>query len=184
MDLRIGDEVSVLDDDLTGVIIHIFNDIITIETDDEFLLEFSKNQLIKIGDHGQLMSRHSWNSEIKDEDLRKPVKPLKKGAKTKKDRTVFEVDLHIDKLLPTSKGMSTFDILDFQVETAKRQFEFAIRKKIQRVVFIHGVGEGKLRLELEYLIKRYDGVTFSDGDYQKYGVGAMEVHIPQTTFRL
>jgi len=60
-----------------------------------------------------------------------------------------------------------------------KQLEFAIRKKIQRVVFIHGVGEGVLKLELQYLFKHYDNLKFYDADYQKYGLGATEVYIYQ-----
>ena len=42
-------------------------------------------------------------------------------------------------------------------------------------VFIHGVGEGVLKLELEYVLKRYEDLTYYDADYQKYGFGATEV---------
>ena len=53
-------------------------------------------------------------------------------------------------------------------------------KRIQKVVFIHGVGEGVLKLELEYLFKRYDNLKFYDANYQKYGLGATEVYIYQS----
>jgi hypothetical protein len=46
-------------------------------------------------------------------------------------------------------------------------------------VFIHGVGEGVLKLELEYLFGRYNNVKFYDADYKKYGLGATEVYIYQ-----
>jgi len=48
-------------------------------------------------------------------------------------------------------------------------------------VFIHGVGEGVLRTELEFLLGRYSNVTFYDAEYAKYGVGATEVYIYQNT---
>ena len=50
-----------------------------------------------------------------------------------------------------------------------------LSKKIQRIVFIHGVGEGVLKLEMEYVLKRYEDLTYYDADYQKYGFGATEV---------
>jgi len=65
------------------------------------------------------------------------------------------------------------------VETAKRQLEFAMKKRIQKVVFIHGVGEGVLKAELESLFNRYENLKFYDADYQKYGLGATEVYIFQ-----
>jgi len=67
------------------------------------------------------------------------------------------------------------------LDTAKRQLDFAISKRIQKVVFIHGVGEGVLRTELEFLFNRYDNVKFYDADYKKYGRGATEVYIFQNT---
>ena len=56
---------------------------------------------------------------------------------------------------------------------------FAIRNRIQKVVFIHGVGEGVLKLELESLVRRYDNLKYYDADFQKYGRGASEVYIFQ-----
>jgi dsDNA-specific endonuclease/ATPase MutS2 len=92
----------------------------------------------------------------------------------------MEVDLHIHQLVPKTKGMDNFDMLTLQIDTAKRQLEFAIKKRIQRVVFIHGVGEGVLRAELEYLFRQYGNLQFDDADYKKYGRGATEVYIFQS----
>jgi hypothetical protein len=46
-------------------------------------------------------------------------------------------------------------------------------------VFIHGIGEGVLKLELDYLFGRYNYVKFYDADYKQYGLGATEVYIYQ-----
>lgn len=70
-------------------------------------------------------------------------------------------------------------MLTIQLDTAKRQLEFAISKRIQKVVFIHGVGAGVLRTELEYLFRQYDNVKYYDADFQKYGRGATEIYIYQ-----
>ena len=93
----------------------------------------------------------------------------------------MEVDLHIHQLVQSTKGLTNYDMLTLQLETARRQLEFAINKRIQKVVFIHGVGEGVLRTELEYLFGRYENVKFYDANYQKYGVGATEVYILQNS---
>ena len=74
------------------------------------------------------------------------------------------------------------EILDRQLDTARGQLEFAMRKRIQRVVFIHGVGQGVLKAELRTLFRRYEGVRYGDADYRKYGQGATEVYIPQSSF--
>ncbi|HZJ19117.1 MAG TPA: Smr/MutS family protein, partial [Pricia sp.] len=79
----------------------------------------------------------------------------------------------------STRGMSNYEMLNLQLETAKRQLEFAIKKRIQKVVFIHGVGEGVLKEELNYLFRRYENVKYYDAEYQKYGLGATEVYIYQ-----
>jgi dsDNA-specific endonuclease/ATPase MutS2 len=65
------------------------------------------------------------------------------------------------------------------LDTAKRQIDAAIKNRIPRLVLIHGVGEGVLKSELDYLLGRYDNLTFQDGNYQKYGLGATEVYFIQ-----
>jgi uncharacterized protein YijF (DUF1287 family) len=77
------------------------------------------------------------------------------------------------------KGMSNFDILELQLETAKRHIEFAINKKIQKIVLIHGVGEGVLKSELEFLYKKYPQIVYQEANYQKYGQGASELYFKQ-----
>ena len=87
--------------------------------------------------------------------------------------------MHIEKLVPSIKGMSNFDILNTQMETAKGQLNFAIRNRMQKLVFIHGVGEGVLKSELEFLLGRYEQIHFQEASFQKYGFGATEVYIKQ-----
>jgi dsDNA-specific endonuclease/ATPase MutS2 len=93
----------------------------------------------------------------------------------------LEVDLHIEKLVPNKRGLSNFEILNIQMETAKRQLNFAMQNRMPKVVFIHGVGEGVLKAELDFLLGRYDNITFQDANYQKYGLGATEVYFKQNT---
>lgn len=92
------------------------------------------------------------------------------------------IDLHIDKLVKSTKGMNSYDMLTKQLDTAKYHLEMALRKRIQKVVLIHGVGEGVLRADLESLVRRYDHLRYYDADYRQYGQGALEVYIPQNAF--
>ena len=77
-----------------------------------------------------------------------------------------------------NKGMDNFDMLTLQLNTAKRKIEYAISKRISKIIFIHGVGEGVLKSELHYLFGRYP-VRFYDASYKKYGLGATEVYVYQ-----
>lgn len=178
--MKIGDKVAVLDDDIEGIIIAADSKKISIQTDDGFEMEFSPNELV-------LMDTSISKMEFAPNDI-KAVLSEKEVAKKKKnvgirpkDRTrpPMVVDLHIHQLVSKTKGLTNYDILTIQIETAKRQLDFAIDKRIQRIVFIHGVGEGVLRAELEYLFRQYGNLNFNDADLQKYGRGATEVYVFQ-----
>ncbi len=180
---NIGDKVSVLDDAIDGVVMSTQNNQITIQTTYGFLMTFFVNELIKINNTNDLdIKSGSFNlSQIKAEkEIPKP-RSFVKEKKTKGEIPPPEFDLHIEKLVKNFRGMSNYDILTLQSETAKRHIDFAIRNRIPKIVFIHGVGQGVLKSELDFMLARYDNIDFKEGNYQKYGQGATEVFIKQNS---
>lgn len=176
---QIGDSVETIDDTIKGIVVEINGMEITIETEDGFPMLYSASELVKVTDSFRVSDYEV--AQIKSE------KQLPKKKKTQvlkpKERNApkMEVDLHMHQITNSEKGMTSHEKLNLQLETAKRQLEFAMRKRIQKVVFIHGVGEGILKEELKYLFGRYENVKYYDADYQKYGLGATEVYIHQNT---
>jgi preprotein translocase subunit YajC len=169
-----GDKVSVLDDNINGIVVKVLGNEVTIETDEGFELTFHKRELILIESSGELMNNiatTNFSSVKKEKEIEKP-RSFVREKKSKKDDFVLEIDLHIEKLVPNKRGMSNYDILTLQME-------FAQRNRIPKVVFIHGVGEGILKAELDFLLGRYDNINFQDANYQKYGLGATEVYFVQ-----
>ena len=174
-----GDKVTVLDDAIDGVVLSVKNNTVTIATSDGFELDFESNELIKMGNSAMnfnLGGQH-LNQVLKEKEIPKPRSFIKE--KKTKEMPVPEFDLHIEKLVKNFRGMSNYDILTLQSETAKRHIEFAIKNRIPKIVFIHGVGEGVLKAELDFLLGRYDNISFQDANYQKYGLGATEIYIKQ-----
>jgi dsDNA-specific endonuclease/ATPase MutS2 len=180
MSFQVHDRVEVLDDSIRGIVKKVESGIVYIETSEGFLLDFSPSELVRIEDeNGELFLKNDVRAEVLREKQAEK-KPRTSRVKPK-ERNVppMEIDLHIEKLVNSYRGMSNYDILTLQLDTAKRQIEFAARKRIQKIVFIHGVGEGVLKAELDYLLGRYDNLKFYDADYQKYGAGATEVYFFQ-----
>jgi hypothetical protein len=178
-----GDAVSVLDEAINGVVISTKGQEVTIETEDGFVMTFFVNELIKVNNSSNLMDsirRINVDEIIKEKTIPKP-RSFVKERKDKHEVSVPEFDLHIEKLVPNKRGMSNYDILTLQSETAKRHIEFAIKNRIPKIVFIHGVGEGVLKAELDFLLGRYDNIDFKEANYQKYGQGATEVFIKQSS---
>ncbi len=176
----IGDKVEVIDDTTKGEVVGIDESIITIAIEEGFQLIYHASELVKTSSEVIAVT----NSEIAEIKVQKEIPKRKNTVAVKpKERSApaMEVDLHINQLVKSTKNLGNYEILTKQMEVAKYQLEFAIRKRIQKVVFIHGVGEGVLKEELYYLFKRYDNIKFYDANYQKYGLGATEVYIYQHT---
>lgn len=185
MNFNIGDNVAVLDDVISGKVISVHKDKIVIESTDGFSFDFSPKELVVIG---QSQSELSKYSDISNEDLfeqssveEKKRNTIKFKSELKPDKLPpMEVDLHIHNLVPSSAGMDNYDMLTIQMEHAKHKLEFAIRNRIPKVVFIHGVGAGVLKSELEFLFKNFH-VEYYEASYKKYGLGATEVYIYQNS---
>ncbi|OAD44672.1 Smr/MutS family protein [Polaribacter atrinae] len=178
MCLEVGDKVAVLDDVLKGRVIGITGDEISVETTDGMMFKFNSSELVKIDVEQHELTKFSDinNSLLKDKIAQN--KPKKSLFKKEKKEVILEVDLHISKLTKSTRNMDNYDMLNLQLDTAKSKIEFAISKRISKVVFIHGVGEGVLRSELLRLLNKYP-VKFYDASYKKYGLGATEVYIFQ-----
>ena len=150
---QVGDIVETIDDVIKGVVESINGEQITIVSDDGFSLDFMAKELVYISNEIRVSS-----SEIAEIKKEKELPKRKKDTVLRvKERTApkMEVDLHINQLVKNSKQIGKFEMLNLQLDTAKRQLDFAISKRIQKIVFIHGVGEGVLKEELGYLFKKY-----------------------------
>ncbi len=169
----IGDRVLVIDDDLSGVVASAKAEQITITTADDIDLTFHESELI-------LDQRLKVSAVIPKEepDAKQPKRRIQSRKKAAFIPAV-EVDLHIHNLTDKQQGMDNYDMLNLQIDTARDKIEWAHRSNIPKLVFIHGVGEGVLRQELEFLFDRYDYLKYYDADFQKYGKGATEVYLFQ-----
>lgn len=98
--------------------------------------------------------------------------------KRQKDDGTLMIDLHADELLETTAGMNAADILHYQLDVFKKTMDENKKKKGQKIVFIHGKGEGVLRHALVHELNyRYKSCTYQDASFQEYGYGATQVTI-------
>ncbi|MDM9630745.1 Smr/MutS family protein [Robiginitalea aurantiaca] len=177
-----GDRVQMLDEMVSGTVVSVTAQGLQMRTSDGFVLEVAEGSVVLLPeDDGALLGNIDFRNALKDSDTR-PAWPKRTGRRPRQ-APPMEVDLHIEKLVPSSKGLNPVDILDFQLDAARGQLEFALRKKIQRIVFIHGVGQGVLREELKTLFRRYEGLEVRDADPRSYGMGATEVYVTQAGMR-
>lgn len=114
------------------------------------------------------------------EASRQKEKPaeVKVSKSSKPSSDVVEVDLHIASLIDNINGLSSHDMLQYQLGKFRETMNAYIRFKGQKIVFIHGKGDGVLRSAiLKELKHSYKQCTFQDASFQEYGFGATQVTI-------
>jgi len=87
-----------------------------------------------------------------------------------------EVDLHIEEITDSIEGLQPGEILQMQMARFETTLEGALKAKTKRIVYIHGVGNGKLRYEIQKVLKnKYPSLQYQDASYAEYGFGATMV---------
>ena len=121
--------------------------------------------------------------QLRESDLRKGAgegrhpEPAKKSV-TSKPGALIEVDLHIEELLPDTRGLDNKDMLKVQTDHFKTVMEQNRQRKGQKIVFIHGVGQGVLKAEILRLLRTsYPTAQVQDASFSEYGFGATMVTI-------
>ncbi|MFI5218861.1 MAG: Smr/MutS family protein [Bacteroidia bacterium] len=90
-------------------------------------------------------------------------------------RNETEVDLHIQCLVEDYSSLSNAEMLQIQLKQFRKEMDIALKKHYHRIIFIHGVGNGVLRNEILRELRSYEGISFRDASFEKYGYGATEV---------
>ena len=113
---------------------------------------------------------------LQKKDLVEPKN--KAGRREVIKNNVVEVDLHINELLDSTAGMSNSEMLNYQLDKFREVMESYKSKSGQKIVFIHGKGDGVLRKALlDELRKKYNKCRYQDASFQEYGFGATMITI-------
>jgi hypothetical protein len=89
-----------------------------------------------------------------------------------------EIDLHIEQITDKFKSLSSGEIIEIQLARFKTSLAGAILANEKRIVFIHGIGAGKLKSEIRKNIdKDYPSCIYQDASFKEYGYGATMIII-------
>ena len=184
--LRIGDRVKFLNEVGGGIITGIQqNGIAKVLIEDGFELPYPLNELIKDGDNeSEVISGIIDNSDISEnlkeeisEEVDEPENEIPLIENYKIDFREAEVDMHIWRLTDNYSRMTNGEMLNLQLNFFKRCLESAIDNNYTKVVFIHGVGNGRLKQEIRQILDEFAYIEYHNASMEKYGVGATEVLI-------
>jgi hypothetical protein len=121
--------------------------------------------------------------KLTDKDFKKVIQEKdeeNRAEEPKKEKKkvpgIVEVNLHIEELIEKTSGLSNHEILQIQMDKFHSEMKSAIENRVMRIVFIHGVGNGVLKLEINKKLKStYAKYFFQDASFQEYGYGATMV---------
>jgi len=106
-------------------------------------------------------------------DIKTEFKDLQKSLEIQR-----EIDLHIDSLIDNYEGLTPAEIMQIQINHFHKEIDRAIRDGIERIIFIHGVGNGLLKHEIrKELEKKYPDLSYQDASFKEYGYGATMVFL-------
>jgi hypothetical protein len=106
---------------------------------------------------------------------RPTVQPARKAGAVD-PKAPIEVDLHAAELLETTAGMTSGDILEYQLKVFRDTMAEHAKHRGRKIVFIHGKGEGVLRAAiLKELKTHYKQCRWQDASFREYGFGATQV---------
>ncbi len=164
--IKKGNTVVSMDDHIKGIVQIVTDKTVTIFDEDGFERVYPINRIIVYDD---TLDQAKVIPKVKD-------KSVKKQRNTPKEFPV--IDLH-----NTSRYLAKNEILPNQIRIFKMELNSAIGKSFERIIFIHGSGNGVLRKEIDRILKRHN-IQFGDAPYHTYGQGAIEIYLPKKHKRI
>lgn len=120
--------------------------------------------------------------DLMQQSLNKLSDKMNSGTPSKgpsaSNSSMLEIDLHIDSLLDSTAGMSSGDMLEYQMDHFRKVMEENKKFNGRKIIFIHGKGDGVLRSSLERELKKMGRANkYQQASFKKYGYGAIMVII-------
>lgn len=88
-----------------------------------------------------------------------------------------EIDLHISALVDDFGHMKPHEIVSHQMEYFNSTLEDALLNQFEKIIYIHGIGNGTLKKKLKDELKDYEEIEVRDASFSQYGYGAIELRI-------
>ncbi len=171
----VGQEVGFLREKGKATVLEIVGKKARIEDSDGFDRWVGLNELIQL--HGTSFEIHTdlVNPEAEKGVIKSRLERKRETSKQHQGQIEWELDLHIEELVESLSGLSSTDMLLRQMATLKARFRKAKDHRVNKLIVIHGVGEGVLKNEIRSFLAKQEQIEFFDADFSKYGSGATEV---------
>lgn len=162
--MKIGDKISVIDDDLGGTVTSVHGEMVVFADEHGFTHKISKDKAV--------IQNHSLY-----ENISKIEKYQETKRKSKKhNRNHLVLDLHFEKLVENPLAYESFERLFLQKEKLLETIEFCRKNNLKKLEIVHGVGEGTLQKMVYDLLESQTGLDFHNKEILHHQSGAVMVN--------
>jgi hypothetical protein len=161
--MNIGNKVSVVDEDLSGVVTSVNGNIVVFKDEYGFTYQYPKEKLVpKISE---------FYENIK---IVKKAEP-KKIVSKKHHKNLLVLDLHFENLVKNPHDYDSFERLFIQKEKLLEVISFCRKNNLKRLEIVHGIGDGVLQRMVLDVLESQTNLDFYNKEILHHQSGAVMV---------
>ncbi len=157
--MKIGDLVSVIDDDLKGKISAFKGNLVQIEDEHGFHYEIEKSKIVP--------QNHNIYEDISVVSKKENPKVISKKNQNKPQY----IDLHFETLVKNPQDYESWERLMIQREKLIEKLEYCRSNNIKKLNIIHGIGDGVLQNMVHEVLQGFAGIEYEDHDFFYHSTG-------------
>lgn len=162
-DMKIGEKVSALDEDLNGVVTSVNGNTVVFKDEYGFTYQYPKEKLVP------------KNAEIYENiKIVKKAEP-KKTVSKKHDKNPMILDLHFENLVKNPNDYDSFERLFLQKEKLIQTINFCRKNHLKRLEIVHGIGDGTLQRMVLDVLESQTNLDFYNKEILHHQSGAVMV---------
>ena len=161
--MKIGDLVSVIDDDLKGKISAFKGNLAHIEDEHGFHYEIEKSKIVP--------QNHNIYDDISVVSKKETSKIISKKNQSKPQ----SIDLHFENLVKKHQEYEPWERLMIQREKLIEKLEYCRNNHLKKLNIIHGIGDGVLQNMVHEVLQGFAGIEYEDHDFFYHSSGNVEV---------
>lgn len=161
--MKIGDKVSVVDEDLSGVVTSVHGNTVVFKDEYGFTYQYAKEKLVP-----------------KDAQFYEHIKVIKKAEpqkviSKKHQKNHLVLDLHFHNLVKNPSDYDSFERLFMQKEKLMEVISFCRKNNLKRLEIVHGIGDGVLQRMVLDVLESQTHLDFYNKEILHHQSGAVMV---------
>lgn len=161
--MKIGDKVSVVDEDLSGVITSVNGHMVVFKDEYGFTYQYPKEKLVP-----------------KNADLYENIRVVKKAEprkiiSKKHQKNHMVLDLHFENLVKNPSDYDSFERLFIQKAKLTEVLDFCRKHNLKRLEIVHGIGDGTLQRMVRDVLESQTDIDFYNKEILHHQSGAVMI---------